>query len=121
MPAHAVANGWRRMQALRAVTTSPWTRDLRHVGAVFPRAWSVRFTFLDPSFRPVRPQDRVRWWNVVPGDQVRVRGAKDGGDALRQVYGINRLSNRVLLTREQVRVVRRGGRMRVGGADGVCV
>ena len=98
---HAPVVGWRRWQAMRAATASPWTKDLRHVGAIFPRFWSERFTHKDPSFKPVRPQDRIRWWNVVPGDQVRVRGARD--DTLREVFRINKLSNRVLLKKEGVR------------------
>lgn len=93
--------GWRKFQALRAATSSPWTKDLRHVGATFPRSWSLRFTFKDASFKAVPVKDRIKWWNIVPGDQVRVLGAKEG--TLREVTRINKLSNRVLLRRDQVR------------------
>ena len=95
--------GWRRFQALNAATASPWTRDLRHVNpkAIFPRWYAPRVTFRDPSLKTVPPKDRIKWWNIVPGDQVRVRGA-DG--ALREVSNVNKLSNRVLLKKENVRV-----------------
>lgn len=100
---------WTKIQALSAVTASPWTRDLRHVGAVFPRYWSQRQTYRDPSFKAVKPKDRITWWNIVPGDQVRVRGA--AGD-IREVFRINKLNNMVLLKKEvQVRV-----RFGLGGA-----
>lgn len=88
---------WTKIQALSAVTASPWTRDLRHVGAVFPRYWSQRQTYRDPSFKAVKPKDRITWWNIVPGDQVRVRGA--AGD-IREVFRINKLNNMVLLKKE---------------------
>ena len=97
--------GWRRFQALNAATASPWTRDLRHVNpkAIFPRWYAPRVTFRDPSLKTVPPKDRIKWWNIVPGDQVRVLGAK-GPKALavREVWRINKLNNRVLLKKESV-------------------
>ena len=92
--------GWRKFQAYTAITGNQWTRDLRHVDAVFPRFWSHRVSFRQPKFTAVRPQDRIKWWNIVPGDQVRVLGSKE--DTLREVFRINKLSNRVLLKKEQV-------------------
>lgn len=97
--------GWRKFQAVNAFTASVWTRDLRHVNpkAVFPRTYAPRFTFRDPMLKTVPVKDRIRWWNIVPGDQVRVLGAKGAQQyALREVWRVNKLNNRVLLKKESV-------------------
>ena len=97
--------GWTRTQALTAFSASVWTRDLRHVNpkAVFPKSWGRRITFRDPMLKTVPVKDRIRWWNIVPGDQVRVLGAKGSdADTLREVFRVNKLSNRVLLKKENV-------------------
>lgn len=91
---------YRRFQALLAATESPWTRDLRHVKSTIPRFW-LKSPQGGPSVSAVKVQNRIKWWNIVPGDQVRVLGSKD--TSLREVYAINRLSNRVLLKKERVR------------------
>ncbi len=52
----------------------------------------------DPRINDVKPKDRIKWWNVVPGDQVRVLGDKEG--SIREVFRINKLSNRVYLKRQ---------------------
>lgn len=67
--------------------------------AALPRFWT-RPSPLGPSVSAVRLKDRIKWWNIVPGDQVRVLGWED--TSLREVYAINRLNNRVLLKKEQV-------------------
>ena len=80
---------------------SPWTRDLRHVKAVIPRLWNKqRVSFLLPKFKDVKPKDRIKWWNIVPGDQVRVAGDPDGH--IHEVRGINKFSNRVYLNMQNV-------------------
>ena len=90
---------YRKYQALQVATKSPWTKDLRHVQAILPRFWT-KPSQLGPSVSVVRLKDRIKWWNIVPGDQVRVLGWED--TSLREVYAINRLNNRVLLKKEQV-------------------
>lgn len=85
-----------RYQALLP-SNSIWTRNLRHVDAVIPRAWSKRITFKDPRVKDVKPKDRIKWWNIVPGDQVRVRGDAEG--TLREVQVVNKLRNMVYLKR----------------------
>jgi len=40
-------------------------------------------------------RDRIKWWNVVPGDQVRVMGDKKM--PMREVLAVNKVSNRVFL------------------------
>ncbi|KAI0079677.1 hypothetical protein K474DRAFT_1689688 [Panus rudis PR-1116 ss-1] len=84
-----------RSQALRIFTTSPWTRDLRHTTAVIPRFWTQRTTWKDGRVKSVKPKDRIKWWNIVPGDRVRLLGDTDG--TIYEVHQINKLTNRVLI------------------------
>lgn len=79
---------------LRAVTTSPWTKDFRHLLS-FPRHWARRQTRHDPVVKSVAPRDRIKYWNIVPGDQVRLLGDKEG--RVREVLSVNKLSNRVFV------------------------
>ncbi|KAH8106179.1 hypothetical protein BXZ70DRAFT_1061574 [Cristinia sonorae] len=82
-----------RFQALRAATSSPWTKDLRHVSAVIPRSWAKSLNGVGPRVKSVKPKDRIKWWNIVPGDQIRLRGDPEG--TIHEVRKINRLNNRV--------------------------
>lgn len=89
-------SGFTRAQAIQG-TTAIYTRSLRHVKAVFPRFWGKRVTFQDPRLKDVKPKDRIKWWNIVPGDQIRIRGDKEG--ALREVQSVNKITNMVYLRR----------------------
>jgi hypothetical protein len=60
-----------------------------------PRHWTKRMTFKDPSVKPINPQDRIKYWNIVPGDQISLLG--DRNKALHEVLSINKLTNRVYL------------------------
>ena len=40
-------------------------------------------------------KDRIKWWNVVPGDQVRILA--DKSSPVREVLGVNKVTNRVYL------------------------
>ena len=95
--------GWSRTQALNAFTDSIFTRDLRHVhpASNFPRAWRDRKGGSGQAVKCVPLKDRIKWWNIVPGDKVQVAGGKT--DSVLEVVKINRLSNRVLLRRDNVR------------------
>ncbi|EPQ59611.1 hypothetical protein GLOTRDRAFT_125909 [Gloeophyllum trabeum ATCC 11539] len=84
----------RRSQVVRAATQSPVLRDLRHLDSI-PRWWLKKATFADPSPKVVKQKDRIKWWNIVPGDQVRVLGDRES--TIREVLSINRFSNRVYL------------------------
>ncbi|TCD71275.1 hypothetical protein EIP91_011046 [Steccherinum ochraceum] len=84
-----------KFQALRAATFSPYTKDLRHVTAVIPRPWSRAVNGTGPKVKSVKPKDRIKWWNIVPGDQIRLRGDPEG--AVHEVRKINKLTNRVFL------------------------
>lgn len=86
--------GLTRQQLIRGATTSPWTTNFRHMEA-FPKKWRKRFSIRDPVIKSVRPKDRVKYWNVVPGDQIRLLGDKT--NTLHEVLSINKVSNRVFV------------------------
>jgi hypothetical protein len=81
-------------QVRAAITSNPWTKDFRHLDA-FPTHYLKRYTFKDMIIKAVKPQDRIKYWNIVPGDRVRISG--DKGDQVLEVAKINKLSNRVYL------------------------
>ena len=90
----AAMSGLNPAQVRNAVTTSRFTRDFNHLQS-FPRYWLKRFSFSDPNVKAAKPKDRVKYWNIVPGDQVRVIG--DAQNKILEVAKINRLTNRVYL------------------------
>ncbi|KAF9482456.1 hypothetical protein BDN70DRAFT_875005 [Pholiota conissans] len=80
--------------ALAATTQNPALTNFNHLRSI-PRAWLIRRSKYDPKLKSVRPADRIKWWNIVPGDQIRLRGDKEA--TIHEVLSINRLSNRVFL------------------------
>ena len=89
-----------RKTAFQATTKNPATTHFNHLKS-FPRAWLIRTNKFDPRIKSVRPADRIKWWNIVPGDQIRLRG--DEESVVHEVLSINRLSNRVFLKNTSVR------------------
>lgn len=85
---------WSTRQVRTATTALPWTKDFRHLQS-FPRHWLKRFSFADQNIKAARVKDRIKYWNIVPGDQVRVRGDESG--RILEVSRINKLTNRVYL------------------------
>jgi hypothetical protein len=83
-----------RQQVVRATTNSPWTREFKHLQS-FPRYWIKRTSWKDPFVKSVRPNDRIKYWNIVPGDQIRLLG--DKSNTIHEVLSINKISNRVFL------------------------
>ncbi|KAI0771479.1 hypothetical protein BD413DRAFT_548891 [Trametes elegans] len=81
-----------------AATSQVFTRSFRHLLPV-PR-FLVRGPFMpgQPKPKDTKPKDRIKFWNIVPGDYVRVRGDTSG--TIREVHKVNKISNRVLLKRE---------------------
>lgn len=90
-----------RAQVRDAWTSIGFTRDFRHLQPV-PRWWTQRQGWFEPKTHVVKPKDRIKYWNIVPGDQVRLRGDPTG--TVYEVNMINRLSNRVMLKTEQDKV-----------------
>ncbi len=89
-----------RRTALNAATQSTATTNFNHLRSL-PRAWLIRRTKHDPKLKAVRTQDRIKWWNITPGDQIRLRGDRES--IIHEVLSINRLSNRVFLKNTTVR------------------
>ncbi|TFK43276.1 hypothetical protein BDQ12DRAFT_674687 [Crucibulum laeve] len=83
-----------RRALLGAATTSPWTTNMRHLLPI-PKQWLRRSSPKDPVIKSVRPKDRIKYWNIVPGDQIRLLGDKK--NAIHEVLSINRISNRVFV------------------------
>ncbi|KIJ70469.1 hypothetical protein HYDPIDRAFT_77176 [Hydnomerulius pinastri MD-312] len=82
-----------RSQVQRATTRLPWTTNFRHLLPI-PKHWKFRSSYLDPPFKAVSAKDRIKYWNVVPGDRIRIRGE---GRRLHEVMSINKFTNRVYL------------------------
>ncbi|EIN10386.1 hypothetical protein PUNSTDRAFT_125264 [Punctularia strigosozonata HHB-11173 SS5] len=83
-----------RSEVVRAATREIVTRDFRHLLS-FPSRWTKRSSFKDPKVKTVHHKDRVKWWNIVPGDRVRVLG--DPTRSVHEVSAVNKLGNRVYL------------------------
>jgi len=77
-----------------AITSSPWTKDFLHLQP-FPLNHLKRFSFEDIIVKSVKPKDRIKYWNIVPGDRVRIIGDKD--KRVLEVAKLNKLANRVYL------------------------
>ena len=86
--------GLRRSEALHPSTRDPWTKDFKHL-LPLPRHWTKSPDPRQQAVRAVPPRDRIKYWNIVPGDQIRIRG--DRGGAIHEVQAINKLRNRVYL------------------------
>jgi hypothetical protein len=95
--AHMPLKGIPFLKFISPLTSSPWTRHFRHMEPT-PRHWLKK---AHPSRRPgsrvVPPKDRIKFWNIVPGDKVRLRG--DSHSRIYQVFKVNKLANTVHFTR----------------------
>ncbi|KAI0002949.1 hypothetical protein BJV74DRAFT_876357 [Russula compacta] len=86
--------GWSTAQVRGAITSNPLTKDFRHLQP-FPLSYLKRYSFKDILVKAAKPQDRIKYWNIVPGDRVRIIGDKEG--KVLEVAKINKLSNRIYL------------------------
>jgi hypothetical protein len=93
-------------QVRAATTNNPWTKDFRHLQP-FPLRFIKRHSFDDILVKGTKPLDRIKYWNIVPGDRVRILGDKEGN--VLEVAKINKLSNRVYLKGSNVRTSRLQG------------
>ncbi|PFH52590.1 hypothetical protein AMATHDRAFT_139736 [Amanita thiersii Skay4041] len=83
-----------RNQLIHAATTKPWTTNFKHLSPI-PKKWLKRLSLRDPVLKAAHPNDRIKYWNIVPGDQIRLLGDKT--NTLHEVLSINRISNRVFV------------------------
>lgn len=88
-----------RFQALRTIDESPWTR---HWGHMAPMPKLNRKSLKHQQLFPVPVKDRIRQWNIVPGDRIRIRGDKGG---IREVFGVNKYTNSVYFLASRVRTI----------------
>ncbi|EPS95380.1 hypothetical protein FOMPIDRAFT_1025842 [Fomitopsis schrenkii] len=101
--------GWTRQQVAQAWTKSPLTKDFRHL-LPLPLYWQIRRSRLDPVTKFTKAQDRIKYWNIVPGDEISLRNDRTG--KIYQVNHINRLTNRVSLMKETDESSQTGGRVK---------
>ncbi|KAF9268242.1 hypothetical protein L218DRAFT_954604 [Marasmius fiardii PR-910] len=84
-----------RYDIIEAITKSPWTTNFRHLLPVTKR---IKRSLERPSWKTfskkvAETRDRIKYWNIVPGDQIRLLGDTRG--TLQEVLAINKLRNRV--------------------------
>lgn len=86
------------MSSGRYLTDSPITRDFRHLvkGPDFRNR--TRFpTKLSISPNYPKPSDRIKYWNIVPGDQVRIVRGGHADENKHEVLSVNKTRNFVYL------------------------
>ena len=83
-----------------AVTTKQHTTNFRHLLPVNKRVVKYRGEGV-PGVKTAPAKDRIKWWNIVPGDQIRLVGDSEG--TLHEVQRVNKLTNRVLVKSQSVR------------------
>src|SRR5712671_8128423 len=81
-------------QVRSAITSNPWTKDFLHMQP-FPLRYLKQISPAAMPVKAAKPQDRIKYWNIVPGDRVRITGDKEG--KVLEVAKINKLSNRIYL------------------------
>jgi hypothetical protein len=52
----------------------------------------------------VAPKDRIKFWNIVPGDKIRLLG--DSTQKIHEVFRVNKLDNTVHLLKDANKGVR---------------
>jgi hypothetical protein len=85
--------GYRRSEVTTIVTKDPWTKDFKHILPI-PRSWS-KADEGHSAVKTIPAKDRIKYWNIVPGDKIRIRG--DRSRMIHEVLAINKLRNRVHL------------------------
>ncbi|CCM05654.1 uncharacterized protein FIBRA_07884 [Fibroporia radiculosa] len=86
-----------KAQVRNAFASFGFTRDFKHLQPI-PRWWKRRDPYTEKPIHFTKPKDRIKYWNIVPGDQVRLLG--DPAGTIYQVNMVNKLSNRVMLKTE---------------------
>ena len=84
-----------RSEARKVFITSRSTTNFRHLLPIAKPRHIELDNPIDKAKDPVLPKDRIKWWNIVPGDSVRVMAEKEA--KIREVKGVNKFSNRVYI------------------------
>jgi len=88
----------RAIRILNKIEESPWTRNWQHLTPLRRQKPTRMSPAQAPT--PVPVKDRIRQWNIIPGDRIRIRGDKES--VIQEVLGINRYRNLVFLKARQV-------------------
>lgn len=94
---------WTLWELRNFTTDDPFTRNLRHIQP-FPKRIITRANLAarrggESRLKAVPAKDRIKWWNVVPGDQVRLMSDKTS--RIREVMSVNKIRNRIFLKSDQ--------------------
>ncbi|KAG8883169.1 hypothetical protein FRB97_007104 [Tulasnella sp. 331] len=80
------------------LTRSPLTRDFRHALAPTKLRAYAPAAYLRNPYKGVPVSERIKHWNIVPGDKVRIiGGAFQDKEVVRQVDAVDKLMNRVYI------------------------
>ncbi|KZS97569.1 hypothetical protein SISNIDRAFT_449089 [Sistotremastrum niveocremeum HHB9708] len=83
----------------QSTTTNAATTNLRHMQPVPKHLTHTRKLGIQ-KFKLSATKDRIKWWNIVPGDFIRVRGKEDEG--IKEVMAVNKWKNWVYLKGTQL-------------------
>lgn len=83
-----------KSQIFKMTTQDPIMRNMDHLKIV-PRHWTRRVTFNDPTVKAVPMRDRIKYWNIVPGDKVCIFGDKN--NTIHEVMSVNKITNQVFM------------------------
>jgi len=95
-----------QLSVISKIQRYPWTKSFLHLSEL-PRS-ERKAVYKDPKSRGkydgiVAVKDRIKQWNIIPGDLVRIKGE---GNKLREVFGVNKFKNLVYIKTSLVRVLK---------------
>ncbi|KIJ32340.1 hypothetical protein M422DRAFT_184625 [Sphaerobolus stellatus SS14] len=92
------------LRGFNEISQVPWSKSFNHLQdlpprmkkmlAKYPHKKSAEEERLSVLRQIVPVKDRIKLWNIVPGDMIRVCGEEDN---IRQVFGVNKFKNLVYL------------------------
>ncbi len=91
-------------------TTSRITADFKHLARTkgssgVYKAHARKQNPLAAKPTDAHPEDRIKWWNIVPGDRVRiVRGPYKDSNRIVEVLSVNKYKNSVMFKDLSVRI-----------------
>lgn len=85
-----------KRELVSAITRDPRTTNFRHllpVSKILQTKLKNELSIETFSRKTAPVRDRIKYWNIVPGDQIRLLG--DRKKTLQEVTAINKFRNRV--------------------------